>query len=169
MKNKASNITRQIVLSLIIFLTGNTNGFAVGGKLFISQTPLFLGAGVQPNIFFVSDDSGSMDWETMMGAYWRYDAYDPDRYRTSPASFDTGFSVEVEGGYGTWLASEFNGAKSMNGGYGYIYGRNVDGVEDNVYWLDCTHSFASAAEDCGGGGLSPLDLNWCDSRDAIGT
>lgn len=31
----------------------------------LSQDPLFIGTNVQPNIFFVLDDSGSMDWEVL--------------------------------------------------------------------------------------------------------
>ncbi|MGD8909683.1 MAG: PilC/PilY family type IV pilus protein, partial [Chromatiales bacterium] len=32
----------------------------------LSQVPLFLAQGVQPNIFFLLDNSGSMDWEVLM-------------------------------------------------------------------------------------------------------
>lgn len=32
----------------------------------LSQVPLFLAKGVQPNIFFLLDNSGSMDWEVLM-------------------------------------------------------------------------------------------------------
>lgn len=34
----------------------------------LSTMPLFLAKGVQPNIFFLLDDSGSMDWEVLMSA-----------------------------------------------------------------------------------------------------
>lgn len=38
----------------------------------ISDQPLFLGTNVQANIFFATDDSGSMDWETTLnGGTWR--------------------------------------------------------------------------------------------------
>ena len=33
------------------------------GNLTLSNAPLFLGTTVEPNITFVSDDSGSMDWD----------------------------------------------------------------------------------------------------------
>jgi type IV pilus assembly protein PilY1 len=32
----------------------------------ISDNPLFLQSGIQPNIFFILDDSGSMDWEVLL-------------------------------------------------------------------------------------------------------
>jgi len=33
----------------------------------LSQTPLYVGPAVEPNVVFLSDDSGSMDWEVMTG------------------------------------------------------------------------------------------------------
>jgi type IV pilus assembly protein PilY1 len=36
------------------------------GNLNLSNAPLFLGATVEPNITFVNDDSGSMDWQIMV-------------------------------------------------------------------------------------------------------
>lgn len=42
--------------------------FSVGGHtapLTLSNSPLFLGVSVDPNVFFMMDDSGSMDWEVL--------------------------------------------------------------------------------------------------------
>ncbi|MFQ5982907.1 MAG: pilus assembly protein, partial [Woeseiaceae bacterium] len=36
-----------------------------GGQLNLANSPLFLGTAVEPNVFFLSDDSGSMDWDIM--------------------------------------------------------------------------------------------------------
>ncbi|MEJ2463040.1 MAG: PilC/PilY family type IV pilus protein [Candidatus Thiodiazotropha sp.] len=44
----------------------STQTHAAPGPL--SQVPLFLAQGVQPNIFFLLDDSGSMDWEVLKSA-----------------------------------------------------------------------------------------------------
>jgi len=44
----------------------------------LSDLPLFFAAGVDPNVFFEVDDSGSMDWEILTRAYWHFCDYDPD-------------------------------------------------------------------------------------------
>ncbi|MCW8933157.1 MAG: PilC/PilY family type IV pilus protein [Gammaproteobacteria bacterium] len=155
MKGKAfQKVIKQSALSLLVFFAGNTNSYA--GSVDIAQTPLFLGAGVQPNIFFVSDDSGSMDWETMMPGYWRYDAYDPDRLRQGTfADFGATWLDN-----GTWEAAVFNGTDDTDGAYGYIYGRS-GGSTDNVYSNDCDGSYYRGyAEECGDTTDSPFDVDW---------
>ncbi|RMG31160.1 MAG: hypothetical protein D6721_02070 [Gammaproteobacteria bacterium] len=53
-----------ILLALALTLgAGSPALYAAPGK--IAQSPLFLSAHVQPNIFFMIDDSGSMDWEIL--------------------------------------------------------------------------------------------------------
>jgi len=44
-------------------------------ELALSQSPLFLGTQISPNIFFMLDDSGSMDWETLTLDYQYYENY----------------------------------------------------------------------------------------------
>lgn len=44
----------------------------------IASTPLFLASRVTPNVFFMLDDSGSMDWTILSKKYWHPCAYDPD-------------------------------------------------------------------------------------------
>ena len=155
MIDKAFKATKFVALSALLFISGNTNTLAA--PLSVAQTPLFLGATVQPNIYFVSDDSGSMDWETMMPPYWRYDAYDPDELRTGANSDNS--ETLITGG--TWIAAEFRGDDSMVGGYGYIYGNDASGVTDNVYTRDCGHNtYRAYAEDCGDSTNSPLDVDW---------
>lgn len=153
MKGKAyQKVIKQAALSLLVFFAGNANSYA--GSVDIAQTPLFLGAGVHPNIFFVSDDSGSMDWETMMPTYWRYDAYDPDRFRTGAFKDYTA----VEKSDGVWEAAIFIGddAVDFDGAYGYLYSNS-----DNVYGNDCNYSYYYGwAEDCGDSTLSPFDVDW---------
>lgn len=48
----------------------------IGGT--IAQTPLFVATQVAPNVFFMLDDSGSMDWTILSKKYWHPRAYDPD-------------------------------------------------------------------------------------------
>lgn len=44
-------------------------------ELALASAPLYLGTQVDPNIFFMLDDSGSMDWETLTPAYEYYTNY----------------------------------------------------------------------------------------------
>ena len=43
----------------------------------LANTPLFLGAQIPPNVMFLMDDSGSMDWEIMAKKHWFRCSYDP--------------------------------------------------------------------------------------------
>ena len=43
--------------------------------LTLSDSPLYLGNRVDPNVFFELDDSGSMDWEILSARHWHYCAY----------------------------------------------------------------------------------------------
>ncbi|TVO57338.1 pilus assembly protein, partial [Denitromonas halophila] len=45
---------------------------ALSASLAISQVPLYLGGTVEPNILFVLDDSGSMDWSFMPDGIYSY-------------------------------------------------------------------------------------------------
>ncbi len=53
-----------LVSVLISFVICNSNLHAAPGNL--ASQPLFLGTNVQANIFFATDDSGSMNWETTL-------------------------------------------------------------------------------------------------------
>ena len=56
------------------------------GLLSFGDVPIFLGTSSEPNIFFVIDDSGSMDWEVMSQDFahgGRFTGTQPDG--TSPA------------------------------------------------------------------------------------
>jgi type IV pilus assembly protein PilY1 len=44
----------------------------------LADIPLFFAAGVDPNVLFEMDDSGSMDWEILTRPYWHFCDYDPD-------------------------------------------------------------------------------------------
>ena len=64
-----------------------------GAQYQLSTTPLFLGDSVQPNVFFMLDDSGSMDWEILTKKHWHYCAYDPDSGDDNNDSSDCGYEV----------------------------------------------------------------------------
>jgi type IV pilus assembly protein PilY1 len=52
-----------LALGLALLLQLPTQSDA--GQLNLADSPLFLGTAVEPNIFLLSDDSGSMDWDIM--------------------------------------------------------------------------------------------------------
>ncbi|MCG8416259.1 MAG: hypothetical protein MI746_18730, partial [Pseudomonadales bacterium] len=43
--------------------------------LALADSPLFLGTQIDPNVFFMMDDSGSMDWEILTVDYYAFDVY----------------------------------------------------------------------------------------------
>ena len=86
-------------------------------EMALSRSPLFLGTSIAPNIFFMLDDSGSMDWETLTSRYQYFKNY----YRDSGTNqIDT-----LEGG-------EYIGFGS-NSGVGNNYNSSCDEVENFRY------------------------------------
>jgi len=61
-----------------ILLAGLLYAPASQATIELADLPLFFAAGVDPNVFFEVDDSGSMDWEVLTRAYWHFCDYDPD-------------------------------------------------------------------------------------------
>ena len=63
-ERRAVSFNTLLIMLVIISMTAlPTRLLAAPGAL--SQNPLFLTQGIQPNIFFILDDSGSMDWEVL--------------------------------------------------------------------------------------------------------
>ena len=127
MVKKVCDIFKVLGLSFVIFVSGQARINA--GVLSLSQTPLFLGTSIQPNVFFMLDDSGSMDWEFMVSPYWDYLAYDPDPRRNG--SFDS----TDEGGYRTDGYMRSYRDDNLTGTYGlqlymYINSGNLYGRTD---------------------------------------
>lgn len=83
-------------------------------ELALSRSPLFLGTSISPNIFFMLDDSGSMDWETLTGRYQYFKNYYQD-YSEAPLS-----------------GGEYVGYGS-NSGVGYNYNSSCDEEENFRY------------------------------------
>lgn len=136
-------------LSAIVFLSSATHVHAV--NLSIANTPLFLGAAVQPNVFLVSDDSGSMDWEYMTGPHWRWYNYDPDPIRDG--SFDSWEPTTSQNTSGLFDVAEFQWTDTDNGRMYYNYSNS-----DDVYSNDCY--YRGRAELCGDTVNHPLDVDW---------
>jgi type IV pilus assembly protein PilY1 len=64
MKPKHTFLTTAIAGTMALGLSGN----AISAPGSLATSPLFLQAVVQPNIFLMVDDSGSMDWEVLKSA-----------------------------------------------------------------------------------------------------
>lgn len=99
MRSKRARIVTGLLAGLIAISTGSLQ--AAPGSL--SQLPLFLAAPVQPNIFFLLDDSGSMDWEVLksVGAIAVYGSgsnsgnvdFDPGTDTTNNLELCAGYNV----------------------------------------------------------------------------
>lgn len=94
----------------------------------IAQSPLFIDKSATPNIMFIMDDSGSMDWEILTVPHWPSYNYDYD-YRRHWAK-------------GGWLSAKEDPSanKTVDAGWigssGYCRDRNADGVCYNELYLN---------------------------------
>ncbi len=90
-------------------------------QLALADIPLFLGTQIDPNVFFMMDDSGSMDWETLTKATHYYTDY-------WSSSSTVG---EIEPGF----FYSFSGSGGCTGrrNYAYIYDSDALSNRDNVY------------------------------------
>lgn len=76
MKIQTRRLNTLCVASAAAALTVMSGGNALGAPLDLSDTPLFLTTGVEPNLILAIDDSGSMDFEVLLrgndgSAWWR--------------------------------------------------------------------------------------------------
>ncbi len=62
----------------IVLLLSLAFPYAQAGMLNLPQSPIALSNPVPPNVFFLLDDSGSMDWEYLGKPAWEGCAYDPN-------------------------------------------------------------------------------------------
>lgn len=60
--NKVTNAALSAILSALTMISAQPVAAAPGA---LANTPLHLSTAVEPNIFFLADDSGSMDWSLM--------------------------------------------------------------------------------------------------------
>ncbi len=150
MKNKVTNMFKQVALTLVVFLAGNTSSYAA--PLDIANTPLFLGAGVQPNVFFLLDDSGSMDWEILTRRHWTYAAYDPDISKHAAHisrydSTDFGGAFRNDGRFFSYGANDYRR-------FVFLY------ASDNAYTIRCGGGGFQTMEACNSGHTFPDDFDW---------
>lgn len=68
-------ITRVMLLWLASVLGLSASIGVWSAPLTLSNSPLFLGVSVDPNVFFMVDDSGSMDWEVLTSSHQYYTNY----------------------------------------------------------------------------------------------
>jgi type IV pilus assembly protein PilY1 len=88
---------------------------AVAAPLTLSNSPLFLGVSVDPNVFFMVDDSGSMDWEILTKPHEYYTNY----WENSGVAKNTN---------GQWLTFSGTGTCTGRRSYSFIYNNS-----DNAY------------------------------------
>ncbi|MEX2131721.1 MAG: PilC/PilY family type IV pilus protein [Pseudohongiellaceae bacterium] len=98
-------------------------------ELALSSSPLYLGTQIDPNIFFMLDDSGSMDWEILTVDYQYHTNYWADN---NEAKIRDGYFY-ANSGSGTACTGERDNA--------YIYK-----TTDNVY-NSCTYAVLADHED----------------------
>ncbi len=117
-----------------------------GYALNISNTPLFLGTGVPPNVFFTLDDSGSMDWEMMFSKHWSANFYDPDFSNGTSNTVPTdNFPASEKRWYGFALNStetsysKGTGTTTNSNLFSYYYSDN------NIYPVGCQSGGNGAA------------------------
>src|SRR5690606_14818973 len=67
--------TLRVMQAWLLSTTAMAWSCAQGAALELAQAPLFLGTSVDANVFFQVDDSGSMDWETLVPEFFYYDNY----------------------------------------------------------------------------------------------
>ncbi len=146
MLNKIQPTIKHLVFSVFILIASNTNSYA--GDIGISQTPLFLGSSVQPNVFFLLDDSGSMDWELLTRQHWTYAAYDPDlTHNGSFDSFDFSGVFIDNGQFYSWGRNNYQR-------FGYMFSNS------NAYGNNCSGTWLNTMENCSSSTRLPANYDW---------
>lgn len=139
--NLSSSIKNTVgggLTTLLIGLTGSAQGAT---DLNLSNTPLFLGDSVNPNVYVEMDDSGSMDWDVLTGKHWHYCAYDSNALGSTGDS-DCGFLVD------NGLLRLY--ARTAAGdGNSWEYFEYLLDSSDDAYTTGCTRDWATAMEHCG--------------------
>ncbi|GAB4192232.1 MAG: PilC/PilY family type IV pilus protein [Wenzhouxiangellaceae bacterium] len=97
-------------MRLILFITitgwlAGTSMPAQGMLLNLPETPLLIGISSKPNVFFMMDDSGSMDWEVLTGNHWPSCRYTEEFSRSCVGGewSDTMIFTGRTGGLFNWL------------------------------------------------------------------
>ncbi|MCU7813383.1 MAG: hypothetical protein KZQ77_19430 [Candidatus Thiodiazotropha sp. (ex Notomyrtea botanica)] len=112
----------RVASGMIAGLLVISAGLAQAAPGSISQSPLFLTQAVQPNIFFMLDDSGSMDWEVLKtaGAIAAHGTgsnsgnfdFDPGSDTTNNREHCAGYNAmayDPDNTYTTWAGEDYAG------------------------------------------------------------
>lgn len=116
---------------LTVVLLGSSAGNAA--PLDLANGPLFLGVSVDPNVFFLVDDSGSMDWEIMVGEHTYYLNYWED----------AGVANNTDG---SWLSFASTGTCSGRRSFVYYF-RNTDNAYDSCSYPERERNSESEVRD----------------------
>jgi len=122
---KATAWAATLASSLLQYTTASAS------LLDIDPVPLFIGGSVTPNVFFMLDNSGSMDWDILAVNHWAARSY--DRYTLSedgsPEDKSEDYKTKVENGQWYGVGRDNNGGSQSY--YYYIY-KNPDNVHGNT-------------------------------------
>lgn len=110
-------------LTYLALIMASPTAFAVD----VAQEPLFMSQQATPNVMFVLDDSGSMDWEILTKKHLRTNAYDPD-YRRRWAR---GVSKPKDKWDSNWRSENFVETGEWYSYSGYCRDKSVDGLCGN--------------------------------------
>jgi len=109
-----SDVLRCCLLSLLLLAM---LGSVRATPLNLSNIPLFIGVGDNPNVFMMMDDSGAMDWEILVDAHYHHQSYWNDLPRPI---YDTG----------RWSSSAELGPCPGRRDFAYLYD-NLDNAWDS--------------------------------------
>lgn len=128
----SNTILRMKAIVIGLLLGSSTTTMAA--PLNIADDPLFLGYVVDPNVFFMLDDSGSMDWEITTTPHWDacgYDAAYPNATCTPALRTDGGFYLY------RWKEQKLSTSStwSSNGSTGTTLFQYIFTNDDNMYGL----------------------------------
>lgn len=70
--NSLLKIMKMWLAGAVLFASWGSSNAA---ELSLASSPLYLGTSIDPNVFFLLDDSGSMDWSVLTVAHYRYNPY----------------------------------------------------------------------------------------------
>jgi len=131
MKNKKmvrsgiKNQFQQLKISILLFTSIVFSNTVLA--IDIAQSPLFIDKSATPNIMFVLDDSGSMDFDILAVPHWRAQNYDHDVMR-----------YWAQGGWVGWSDTPTNKITdaTWRSYTGYCQDRNADGICYNELYLN---------------------------------
>ena len=105
----------------------------------LAQQPLTLSGFNYPNVMFLVDDSGSMDWEIMTGVHWAACDYDPYEHNSHDGSTSTDCNEKVTNGR-MYIENATDSSDLMS----YVYSNTGNIYSDcsntNGYTFECSGS-----------------------------